>query len=262
MFAAERIKKIKEILLEYKHVDINTLCSLLSVSIATVRRDLDKLEEEGFLKKAHGGVIINETNEFEVQLNNFADPFLEEKVQIGAIAAEMIDHNDIVFLGCGSTCLQIAKHIKEKRNVTVVTNNINIILELAYCKNTKVIMPGGDLEVVDSNMGMVGEYALVNISKMYINKTFISVDGVSLENGYTVNSRDQAILYKLLLENSNDTIVVADYSKFGKRAFTQIGPITKFKKVVTNMQLDTGYKEFFFDKGIKLFTTFDELKNV
>ncbi len=262
MFAAERIKKIKEILLEYKHVDVNTLCSLLSVSIATVRRDLDKLEEEGFLSKTHGGAIINETNEFEVQLSGSDDPFLGEKTQIGMIAAEMIENNDIIFLGSGNTCLQIAKNIKEKRNITVVTNNINIVLELAYCKNTNVIMPGGDLEVVDNYLAMTGQYTLNNLEKMYLNKSFFTVNGISIDYGYTVNSREQAALYKLLLANSNESVVVADYSKFDKRAFTQVGPISLIKKVITNVQLDNRYKEFFFDNGIKLFTTFEDNKNI
>lgn len=262
MFAAERFKKIKEILLEYKHVDVNTLSSLLSVSIATVRRDLDKLEEEGFLKKAHGGAIINETNEFEVQLSSFEDPFHDEKVQIGLIASEMVDHNDIIFLGSGYTCLQIAKNIKDKRNVTVVTNNINAVLELAYSKNTKVIMPGGDLEVVDSYLGMAGPFALNNLEKIFINKTFVTVNGISIEHGYTVNSREQAALIDLLIKNSNETVVVADYSKFGRRAFTQVGPVHLFKKVITNVQLENRYKEYFFDNGIKLFTTYEENKNI
>jgi len=258
MFALERVKKIKEILLEYKHVDINTLCSLLSVSIATVRRDLDKLEEEGFLIKTHGGAILNDTGESEVQLCNFDDPFIEEKVQIGIIASEMVENNDIIFIGSGNTCLQIAKSIKDKRNVTVVTNNINIVLELASCRNTNVIMPGGDLEVVDNCLGMVGQYTLNNIEKMFINKSFITVDGISLEYGYTVNSREQAALCRLLISNSNETVLVANYSKFGKRAFTQIGPIDLFKKVITNVQLANEYKEYYFDNGIKLFTTYEE----
>jgi DeoR/GlpR family transcriptional regulator of sugar metabolism len=84
------------------------------------------------------------------------------------------------------------------------------------------------------------------------------VNGISLEYGYTVNSRNQAALYKLLISNSNETVVVADYSKFGKRAFTQVSPIEKIKKVVTNVQLENRYKEYFFDNGIKLFTTFEE----
>jgi len=258
MFAAERIKKIKEILLEYKHVDISTLCSLLSVSVATIRRDLDKLEEEGFLKKAYGGAIINEANEFEVQLTNFDDPFLDDKIQIGLIAARMVENNDIIFLGVGNTCLQIAKNIKEKRNLTVVTNNLNIILELAHCPNIHVIMPGGDLEVVDSCMGMVGQYAVNNMKDMYIGKSFITADGISIEHGYTVNSREQAPLIQLLIKNSNDMIVVADYSKFNRRAFVHICSINDIKKVITNVQLSNQYKEYFFNNGIKLFTTFEE----
>ena len=258
MFAVERIKKIKEVLLEYKHVDINTLCSLLSVSIATVRRDLDKLEEEGFLKKAHGGAIINEVNEFEVLLNGLEDPFSDEKKQIGIIAAEMIEDNDIIFLGGGNTCHQIARSIKDKRNLTIITNNLNIAIELAHCKNINVMMPGGDLEVADYNLTLVGEATLEYLDKIYFNKTFFTVSGVSLEFGYTDNNKNQATIKKHLIANSNETIVVADSSKFGKRAFTQVCSIDKIKRVITNVQLDDRFKEYFFDSEVKLFTSFED----
>ena len=258
MFAAERIKKIKEILLEYKHVDINTLCSLLSVSVATVRRDLDKLEQEGFLKKAHGGAIINDVSEFEVFLNGLDDPYCDKKKQIGMIAAEMIENNDIIFLGSGSTCLQIAKNMKEKRNVTVVSNNLNIAFELAYCNNISVIVPGGDLEVFNNSMTLAGETTLNNLDRIYFNRAFFTVSAISIEFGYTDNSRNQTAIYKLLISNSNETVVVADSSKFGKRAFTQVCSVDKIKKVITNVELDNKYKEFFFDNGVKLFTSFED----
>ena len=101
MFAAERIKRVKEILLEYKHVDINTLCTLLSCSIATVRRDLDKLESEGFLIKAYGGAILNETNTQQIVLSEADDPYIKDKQHVAEIAVSLISDGDIIFFGPG-----------------------------------------------------------------------------------------------------------------------------------------------------------------
>jgi len=146
MFADARVEKIKEILLEYKHVDMSTLCSLLSVSMATIRRDLDKLEQEGFLTKAHGGAILKDLTDAEVLLTNVEDPFIGEKKQIGIIAAALVEDNDIIFLGGGNTILQIAKNLRDKTNINLITNNINVVFELANCKNINLKLVGGDLE--------------------------------------------------------------------------------------------------------------------
>ena len=260
MLAVERIRKIKEILLEYKNVDIVTLCSILSVSVATVRRDLDKLEEEGFLKKVHGGALLVESNNLESQLNGaFTDKTENEKLQIASIAAQFIENNDIIFLGSGRTCFQIAKIIKERKNLTVFTNNINIVLELANIYNIDVILPGGKLEVVDNNISAVGEYALKNLRDIYINKTFFTVDGASIEYGYTVNRRQEMNLILHLLSNSNDCFLVSDYHKFDKRAFVSIGSLDLVKTVITNIELPNIYKEYYFNNGIQLFTTIEEL---
>jgi len=260
MFVPERIKKIKELLSEYKHVDVNSLSSLLSVSVATVRRDLEKLEEEGFLKKTHGGAFLVENDEYEFHNSNYVDPYLNEKMQIGLIASEMIDNNDIVFLGNGNTCLQIAKNIKSKKKVTVITNNINVIIELAYCQNIDLIATGGKIETTDSDLIMYGTYAQNNIDRMYLYKTFFTVDAISLEFGYSVNNNDQALFYQSLIKNSKEVIVVADYSKFDKRAFAQVGPINLFKKIITNVNVDSKYKEFFYDSDIKLYTAYEQIR--
>ena len=257
MFAVERIKKIKEMLLEYKHVDVNTLASLLSCSIATIRRDLDKLESEGFLKKAYGGAILKESLDQHVVINSANDPYYEDKVQIGLIADEMIGNDDIIFLGPGLTCLQIAKNIKQKK-LTVVTTNISILLELSNLPEIEVIIPGGDLVSQNDGLFLTGQYALNNLHKMYINKSFFSVDGISMEYGYTVNYRQQAELIQTLLKQSNDSIAVADLSKFNRRAFTQVCSILEIKNLITNVGISTEYKEFLFNSGINLFTTFEE----
>lgn len=261
MFAAERIKKIREILVEYKHVDVNTLCSLLSVSIATVRRDLAKLEEEGFLKKTYGGAIINETNDYELQLINNEDPFQDEKMQIAIIASKMVSDNDVIFLGSGNICLQIAKQVKEKENLKIITNNVNIVWEMLLYKNVSVILAGGDLEIINNDVSTVGQFAINNLKQMYINKSFITVDGITVEAGYTIRSSEQANLYKTLIENSEEMILVAEYIKFGKRAFTEVAPISSIKKIISNMQLPEGFKKYFFENGFEIFTTYEDVKN-
>lgn len=259
IFAAERIAKIKEILLEYKHVDINTLSSLLSVSVATVRRDLDTLESAGFLKKMHGGAMLDENIESEVQLSGVEDPMHTEKAQIGTIASKLVLNNDIIFIGAGSTCLNVARCIKDKRNITVLTNNVNVIFELATAHLVKVIALGGEITAIDASIAMTGPFALANVDNIYINKAFIPISGASITDGYTERDSNEAELYRRIMSRAEKKIIVADYTKFDKRGFVRLDNLLSAETVVTNVQLNQNYKNYFYDNNITVFTTFDEI---
>lgn len=257
MFAETRIKKIKEILLEYKHIDGQTLSSLLSVSMNTVRRDLDKLESENFLKKTHGGAVLVEEN-FEVQLNDIEDPFKEEKRQVAAVAAGMIEDHDIIYLGQGFICLEIAKRIKERSALTVVTNNINALVELAANPQIRVIVPGGELRVEGNVLELKGRYSLNNLKKMLIGKVFVPVSGVTVDPGYTCDTEEEVELYQELCEKAEEIVFLADYTRFGERSLCYLGPVDMADKVVTNAQVPSTFKEYFDTSGVTLFTAFPE----
>lgn len=260
MFAAERLAKVREVLLEYKHVDISTLSSILSVSEATIRRDLEKLEDEGFLTKTHGGAVINEEVDQEVVLSFIDDPYVEEKKQIAVIASQMVINGDVIFLGAGTTCQLIAKHIKDRKQLTVVTNNINIILELYACTNINLLVLGGNVQAFGNSISTSGQFSKKMLEGIFVSKAFFTVNGISIEHGYTLSSVELAEIYNIILKNAGETIIVVDYSKFDKRAFVQLGNIDLVKKVVTNAQVSLAYKKLFFETNIQLFTAFDEDK--
>ena len=136
MFADERTEKIKALLLDYKRIDINTLISMIPASPATVRRDLEKMEKEGFLRRTHGGVVLVEEEEPAAPVP--VDRYLLEKEQIGAIAVAMIEPNDTVFLGNGTTCLQVAKNLRDRPNIRVVSNNIGKTFQFVESGNTQI----------------------------------------------------------------------------------------------------------------------------
>lgn len=219
MFADERTEKIKALLLDYKRIDINTLISMIPASPATVRRDLEKMEKEGFLRRTHGGVVLVEAEEPAAPVP--VDRYLLEKEQIGAIAVAMIEPNDTVFLGNGTTCLQVAKNLRDRPNIRVVSNNIGVIAELLSAENCRLMVPGGELERAGASACLSGRHALRNISKLYFQKCFISVAAADLNAGYMVDTEDEAELYQILMQHSEQTTLLLDYSKFGQRA---LGP--------------------------------------
>lgn len=254
MFPAERLRKVKEIMLEYKHIDISTLSSILSVSEVTIRKDLAKLEQQGFLKKMHGGAILNEEDP-SVKLAYIDDPFYEEKKSIAKIASQVIKDGEIILLGNGSTCLEIARNIKDKKNLTVITNNFNVIEELAGIDNIHLVCTGGNAKVINESIEFVGSFTLKVLEGIFINKSFISVQGIHLQHGYTVTRSEHLDFYNAVKSISNEVIVVADYSKFNKTALLPFCKIDDITKVITNENIPEKYKKYFFEKGIQLFTT-------
>jgi DeoR/GlpR family transcriptional regulator of sugar metabolism len=254
MFAIERLNKIKEKLFKEKRVDVFELSELFSVTEVTIRRDLDKLEQEGFLIKTYGGAVLNEDLVLEPSRIDSDDSNPEEKKMIGKIAAQMIENNEAIYLGPGTTCLEIARNLADKK-LTVVTNDLNIALELRGCAGIKVIVTGGDL--MQSTSTLVGGFALQALGGIYINKAFIGVKGVNFDSGYTIDSHEEVMVIQGVRKISNEIIIVADYTKFGCTSFARLGSLTMAKKVITNKQVPSEYKKYFFENAVKLYTTFE-----
>lgn len=256
MFAIERLNKIKELLLAEKRVDVYELSEKFSVTEVTIRRDLDKLEQKGFLVKTYGGAVLNDKlNSLPSDSSGDTDQkFVEEKRMIGKIAAQMIEDGEAIFLSAGTTCLEIARNIKGKK-ITVLTNDLAIGLELKDAPGVKTIVIGGDL--VPLSTMLVGGFALQMLKGIYVNKAFLGVKGAQLDSGYTVSHYEEAMILQEVAKISSEIIVVADYSKFNVKGFARLGDLTMAKKVITNTQLPNDYKKYYFEQAVKLFTTFD-----
>jgi DeoR family fructose operon transcriptional repressor len=256
MFAVERIKKIREMLLRDKHLDVSELGEMFNVSEVTIRRDFDKLEQEGILIKTYGGAILKEDVDEDKSGTESLDSGAVDnhKLHIGKTAATMIENNNAIFLSQGTTCRYIAKFIKDKK-LTVVTNDIMIALELKDSPNIRVVLLGGDL--VSSTCSLTGNLAIRMLSGIYINKAFISVKSADMQAGYTVDSYEVALLLQEVMKISKEVIVVVDYKKFDNVSFARLGDLNMAGEVVTNSEIPPEYKQYYFDNDIKLLTTFD-----
>jgi DeoR/GlpR family transcriptional regulator of sugar metabolism len=257
MFPEERLDKIKEILVSKKKIDVPALSKMLSVSEVTVRRDLEKLELDNFLTRTHGGALLNEeqnitAHEF-IYLNDFS--YSEERERIGNIASCMVEDNDSIIIGPGTTCAYIAQAIKDKNNLKVVTSDIASALELSKSPTIKTVLLGGDLD--NSTLQLSGRFAESMIEQYYVKTAFVEVDGVSLERGYTVESMEKAAMIRAIMKVAETTVCVCDYSRFDKVSFTPLGPITLFSQVISNQEVPEMFKSFYFKNNTRLFTTFD-----
>ena len=262
MYAEERKKRIKRTLLENQRIDVNTLSKLLNVSRVTIRRDLQELDEEGFLIKTHGGAILPGEDETAAAKGSSdfenGDEFSREKEIMGQIAQLTIPDGASVFLCPGSVCEYIAASIKSKPNLRVITTDIKVFLAL-ITDNTNnslsVMLPGGELDLV--NMRLSGSITEQTLENMFFDYAIVEVDGISLERGYSTENASKFSIIKRAISQSNQTIIVCDHSKFDKQSLLNIGGIDMFSKVISTEKTPQKYKDYYFNNNIQLFTTFD-----
>lgn len=244
---------IRELLLEYTHVDVSSLCAFLHVSPATVRRDLDALEREGFLLKTYGGAVLNGNGDDDVSLKNVADPFEQERKTIAAFAVNLIEEGDVIFLGAGSICTHMAKLLCMRSHVNVVTCNLNAAQELAGAKNISTAIIGGNLFSSGSNVETGGESARLALSKMYFNRCFLSFDGISLRRGYTADNMDKVGLLHAALANSDIAYALADSGNLDRTSLCAVADLNSIHQVIGPMRMPEPYKEYFLNHDVRLY---------
>jgi DeoR/GlpR family transcriptional regulator of sugar metabolism len=249
MLAIERMEKIKELILQNGKVYINELSKALNVSVVTIRKDIIKLEQEGCITRARGGAIVN--NDLKSP-ENFRQFVSKEKALIGLIASKFIKEGDVIFLGPGSTCYNIARNIKNKKNITVITNNHFVIHELSFNTSIVLISTGGLIESNNHLISFTGDFTLEMLSNLLINTSFVTVDGLSIRNGCTLISSGQLELYNTLKKISNEIIIVSDKSKFDKTAMLHFCDLSELRHIVTENGIPDEYRFFFHKNNIQL----------
>jgi DeoR/GlpR family transcriptional regulator of sugar metabolism len=259
MFAIERMRVIKNYIKAKKKASVNELSQMLNVSEVTIRKDLEKLEDEGFLIRTHGGAVLNKQDNSPNPYNNY-DNIISLNSQydvlyteIADIAIHIIENGDIIMLTNGMINYHIAKKLNKKQNITVLTNDLLISLEAASGNSNKVVLLGGDVDF--DSKATYGALTALNIQKFFVNKLFIEVDGIDVETGISVSNMDKANLINSILPNSREKIVLCLGSNFNKTAFYNISNLDIADKIVTNPNIDDFYKKFLFDNGIQLYTS-------
>lgn len=253
MFAIERIKIIKDYLNKDKHVSVAQLSSLLNVTEVTIRRDLEKLESEGFLKRAHGGAVLNADTEETYVFEDSEDDHAMQMMEISDTIFHLVSDNDIIMLTDGPTNLMAARRLTHKKNLTVLTNDLKIALEFSSSPNNKLILLGGDLD----ESAVYGQLAINNMQNFSLNHLIVEVEGVSKKTGITVSSISKASLIQEACKMAETVSVVCLADHFGSKSFYRVGGLDIADKIITNSTLDDSYKDFLFDLNIQLYTSVD-----
>jgi len=217
MFYKEREQEILSILkTTNSFVTVKTLCDTLYASESSIRRDLRAMEERGLVKRSYGGAVLENNYSNIVTFNRRTRQNVNEKREIAKKAISFIKDGDIIFLDQSSTAFYLADEIKNRSSLTVVTNNIEIMMLLSNSK-IKLISSGGCLSDENRNC-LIGSDAQRTFENIYADVMFFSVKAVSEDGVVTDCSREEVAVRDAMLKNAAKKVLLCDSSKFDRRA--------------------------------------------
>ncbi|MFD2131758.1 DeoR/GlpR family DNA-binding transcription regulator [Pseudogracilibacillus auburnensis] len=250
MLAQERYRIILEMLEVSQIVKVPELCERFNVSIETVRRDLEFLEQEGKLKRVYGGAVLNRQSSAEPSYNTRSTRNAAEKAMIGKKTAELISDGETLMIDLGTTTLEVARYLKDKKNLTIITNCMTIAQELVDVSTFRVILPGGILR--QNELALSGFISEQFMREFNVDKTIIGVGGITKDNGISDYHLEETRVRKIMIEKGKQIIAVADHSKFGIKALVNVCSIDEIDTIVTNDKLKSNIAQEYIEQGIKV----------
>lgn len=246
---AERRSQITELIMRQKTVNNAELMERFGISIETVRRDLEYLEQQGCLRRVYGGAVANVTLGGEPEYASRSQYRYEEKDAIAAEAAKLIEPGDTIYLGVGTTVQAIVRHIQNIKELTVFTNALRTAVELSDIPGCTVILPGGQLRTKELTLS--GFPAEENFDHFNVDKAFVGIGGIT-EAGVTDFHTGEARLHKKLIQNARQAIVVTDSGKLGLRAMNNVCSIHDIDIVITDSHAPKGMVKVLEEAGAKV----------
>ncbi len=234
LLVEERRRRIMELLDSQERVTVEELVGRFSVSAVTIRGDLDALAEAGLLIRSHGGALKRDESADDVPIAVKETQNHAEKVRIGQAAAQMIRDGETIMLDSGTTTAEIARQIRALRlsSLNVITNALNIAMELATVPFVRLIMIGGILRQMSYSLS--GPHAEQTLRHLHADRLFLGVDGLDPEIGLMTPDVLEAQLNAIMIQVSREAVVVADASKFERRSLSVISRIEAVHKVITD----------------------------
>lgn len=237
MLPNQRREKILELIREDGHAKVLDLSRIFKVTEVTIRQDLEKLENEGSITREHGGAYLKN---MDLNVRNFSlqnQDNLAEKRMIARKALEFIEDGDTIILDSGSTTTELAKILNGFKNLTVITNALNIGLILGADPGINVILTGGEFKA--PTLSLTGQKAADFFQNLHVDKLFLATAGVSLKSGLTYPGISDICVKRAMIESANVTYLLADSSKIGKNAFASLGALSLINYLIT----DSGIKK-------------------
>lgn len=236
MLRAERLNHIMIAVNQHEIIKIEALVQIAKVSKATIRRDIEELVSRGLIQKTRGGVMSAErVTAAEPCFRTKNSTHAEEKARIARAALSHIDYGDHVLLDAGTTVLELAKLIKSGKNITAVTYDLLIAMEIARHSNVDLMLIGGTLR--RNYYSVYGYFAEKMLRDIRVNKAFLSADSIDFKQGVMSYTADDISLKKLMIKCANEVILLCDHSKFDANAFINIAPLDLVNRIIVGREI-------------------------
>jgi DeoR/GlpR family transcriptional regulator of sugar metabolism len=232
----ERQKQILSLLTKHGRLSVTEIVTRFEISEATARRDLENLTSQGKAQRVHGGVIAIEQAPPELPILQREGEQAEEKSSIGRASAELIADGETVFLGSGTTVLEAAKHLRDRKNLTVITNSLPVLNVLAGIKDITVVSLGGQLR--DSELSFIGHITEQALTELRVDKVIMGTRGISLEHGLTNDYLPETLTDRAILKIGRTVIIAADHTKINRVATALLAPLKSMQVFVTDSKAD------------------------
>ncbi len=246
----ERQKQILSLLIQQGRLSVAEIVSQFAISEATARRDLETLASQGKAQRVHGGVIAIEQAPPELPILERESEQSEEKVQIGRAAANLVKSNETIFLGSGTTVLEIARNLRDHKNLTVITNSLPVLNVLAGLKEITVISLGGMLR--ESELSFIGHITEQSLAEIRVDKVFMGTRGLSLEHGLTNDYLQETLTDRAILKIGREVIIVADHSKINRVSTVLLAPLNSMHIFVADSKADKKFVQALKQEGIQV----------
>lgn len=250
MFAIERQQSIINFLKSKKSATVAELAKKFFIGEATIRRDLEKLEKKGMLKRTYGGAVLLEGLDSEIPLSIREIEQKDAKDAIGHMAAQLVEDGDIIIMDSSSTVLKMVSHLKVKSKLTVITNGAKTAVDLGELLHIKVYSTGGMLR--ENSLSYIGELARRCMDSFFVDTLFFSCRAISMDKGLSDISEEEAELRRLMIKSCKKVVLLCDNSKFGSVSFSKICDFDKISCVITDKKPSCQWLEFFRAKGVQI----------
>jgi DeoR family transcriptional regulator of aga operon len=229
----ERQDRIIDILVEQGRISINNICDQFAISEATARRDLEMLAVQGRVRRVHGGATrIKQKAPPEMPFLQRESEQPDEKKRIGQAAAALVKDGETVFLGSGSTVLEVARNLRQLNDLTVITNSLPVMNTLADVQSISLIALGGLLR--QSELSFIGHITEQALAEVHANKVFMGMRAIDVEEGLSNHYLPETLTDRAIIKAGSEIIVIADHTKFGRVAAARLAPIEAVDTIITD----------------------------
>ena len=226
------------------------LAVAFAVSEATIRQDLERLESEGLVTREHGGAFLNAIAAQPGSLMLHHQENMDKKARIGALAAGLVKDGETLILDAGTTTTEIATRLVGHKNLTVITNALNIAIILGAAPGNALHMPGGQFK--SPTLSLSGDVSVEYFRNIFAGKLFLATAGVSLDSGLTYPSFADLHLKQAMIKAASHVYLVADSTKINKPSFTRLGALDVVQTFITDSGISDSDAKAFESRGIEL----------